>query len=124
MRFAVFYGDHWEFDGDDLTPVGVQAVVYPDASRNGNTGTLCIRGWDFYLLEPGGWVGVNGAIDLIDHVLHCKPEVVLKGRMMPREVYQDVVLSAIDQFQFPRKSAKAGGFECPQDFYIPEGKTV
>lgn len=117
----IIYGDGSTHD-DPFTapPLNVQAVIYVDPGRQ--AGTLCIRGWDYYLLEGEGWIGVNGSVDLIDHVLHKRPQVVLKGRMLPREEWVGLnkLISKAMQ-DFPNKSAFVRGFEEPNPG--PDGVT-
>lgn len=123
MRFAVIYQDKEVLvDGEipELDPVGIQAIIYKDPATDGmNTGTICLRGWDYFLLENGSWVGLNGEHDLIDHVLHVKPQLVLKGRMLPRDQWQEA-LKRMEGFEFPPKSAEAKSFETPYR-YVPDG---
>lgn len=123
MRFAVIYQDkEVVVDGDIplLDPVGVQAIIYEDPAKGGmHTGSICLRGWDYFLLENGSWVGINGEHDFIDHILHAKPDLALKGRMLPRDQWQ-AVLARIEEFKFPPKSASAKNFETP-DRYVPNG---
>lgn len=122
MKCAILYGTGW-YVGDvkDAPPVGALGIIYPDPCTRGmDVGTLHIRGWDYYLLEDNHWVGVNGEVDLIDHVLHENPQKVIKGRMVPRNKWQ----AALKELEgFPTKSAIAKGFETPE-VYIPDGVTI
>ena len=120
MQTAILYQDGWyEGPPEHADPVGVLGIVYPDPCDNVmGVGTLTITGWDYYLLEGEDWVGVNGSVDLIDHVLHVRPRVVLKGRMVSRRKWQ----KAVDELRdYPQKSATVPGFEEPRS--PPEGTT-
>lgn len=109
---AIFY--RWgRYDGDphDAPKVGVGAIVFPDPSNTRSTGRCIIHGWDYYLLKGDTWMGVNGEVDLIDHVLHEIPDLVLKGRMFPKDVWERILREASQAQGFPRRSAVDPGFE-------------
>jgi hypothetical protein len=93
----VFYGDGSVFDGEpeDAPKLNVQCVVTPDDSRpEYNVKWLVLHEWDFYLFSKGRWYGINGYADLVDHVIFERPDVVLKGRMIPNPVYQQILAEA------------------------------
>ena len=113
MRCAIFYGDGSVYEGDglDAPPTGVQVIIYDDPSIPvHNNGRIILKGWDYYVLE-GSWIGINGVADFIDHVLHCKPEKVLKGRMIPRDKFQEVMQKATDYPGFKPRCGFNRGFE-------------
>ena len=115
----VYDGSIYEGDPVDAPPRGVQGIIYKDPATDGmNVGVLCLRGWDYYFLEDGSWVGINGDTDFIDHVLFCRPQKVLKGSMLPRDRWQSAL--KVMEGLLKDKSAIARSFETP-DVYVPKG---
>ena len=89
---------------------------YPDYFMNtafimDPNGRIILKGWDYYVLSGGSWIGVNGVADFIDHVLHSNPEKVLKGRMIPRDKFQEVMQKATDYPGFKPRCGFNKGFE-------------
>ena len=119
MKCAVFYGDGGLYEGASEgveSPIDVQAVVYPDASHGPHSiGWLVMKGWDYYLLEDNAWVGVTGEADLVDHLLWQRPDRVLKGRMIPKCEWHEIIAEATAYAKKMGRSAKARGFEEPVD---------
>ena len=113
MKCAIYYGSGDFFEGEALdapsTDVGV--IVYADPSRNLSVGRHLLYGWDYYLLKENGWMGVNGEVDLVDHLLHAMPSKVLKGRMYTRDVWENLLAEANKHPGFPQKSAQCDQFE-------------
>jgi len=125
VKCAIVYTDSvFEGESPDAPSLDVQIILYADTSNGGgNVGTLQMYGWDYYLLEQGKWIGVNGDTDLIDHVLHRNPEKVLKGRMITRNEWADCLGVAKGLLKkFPNKSAWTGAFEHPDK--NRDGQTV
>jgi hypothetical protein len=118
VKCAILYDKGW-YVGDVVgaPSTGVLGIVYPDPLDGAmGVGTLTIQGWDYYLLYKEEWVGVNGSVDVIDHVINAHPQRVLKGRMVPRSVWGKAVKELND---FPLKSAKVPQFEEPKKVDVP-----
>lgn len=114
MKCAIFYGSGEVYVGEglDAYPLDVQAVVYDDPSDTNRTvGRVVLKGWDYYLLEGESWVGVNGEADFADHVIHCQPTKVLKGRMIPRDRWQAIIDRAAAFPGFKERCGFNKGFE-------------
>lgn len=96
--FRIYYGDGSVYDGDpNVAPrLNVQCIVCDDDnSHMYAVGHRVLHQWDYYLMsDTGRWYGCNGEADLVDHVLHCKPSVVLKGRMIEGATYQAILKRA------------------------------
>lgn len=93
----IFYGDGSVYEGDprDAPRLNVQVVVCKDESMNGyQVGKLCLHSWDYYLMIDDAWHGVNGEADLVDHILFENVQVVLKGRMIHRARFQQILAEA------------------------------
>ncbi len=111
MIARIYYGDGSVYEGlfDGIEKVlDVQCVVTPDLRNSAyETGRLVMHSWDFYLYAEGAWMGINGTVDLVDHVLHRPIEKVIKGRMIPNEKYEAILHRAHHDEGFPRKSNKS-----------------
>ncbi len=110
MDYRIYYGDGTIYEGtretfDDAPVLDVQAIVVKDiAEYKHDSGRLVFYSWDFYLYEDGQWCGVNGMPDFVEHVLHCRPEKVLKGRQIRNDKHQEIMLKALKDPGFPKKS--------------------
>ena len=126
MNCAIFYGDGsvWEGDALEAPAVDVGVIIYADGAKARTTGRAMIFGWDYFLLKDHGWIGVNGEVDLIDHLLHDYPPKVLKGRMYPTKVWEEILARANQYPGFPNRSAEYPPFE--NGMFVPNktGQTV
>lgn len=96
--FKVYYGDGSVYEGEpQVAPrLNVQMLLCDDTSQSVyQVKVLALHGWDYYLLRSdGSWYGINGEADLVDHVLHECPRVVLKGRLIENSAYQSIISEA------------------------------
>lgn len=107
VEFRIYYGDGSTYEGPiaGASPVDVQCIVVPDCRGSAyEVGRLVLHSWDFYLYAEGSWLGLNGTVDLVDHLLFRSVEKVLKGRMIPHEKYEEILTRANKEKGFPRKS--------------------
>lgn len=110
INFCIYYGDGSTYEGPIINapPINVQCIVTPDQRRSSyEVGRLVMHSWDFYIYADKVWIGINGMVDLVDHILYRPVEKVLKGRMIPNEQYEDILSRAMDDKRFPKKSASA-----------------
>lgn len=105
MRWRVYYDDRPPFsdvDGSpDLAPVwGVQAIVqtHPEVGREIEHRKDC------YVWTVDGWWGVDER-GFYDYLTRPGWKRVLFGRTVPNQVYERCFRQAIDDPDFPRKSA-------------------
>jgi len=110
VEWRIYYGDGSTYDEGLLInapAVNVRCIVVRDPEQGSNSlGRVILTSWDYYLYVPGrGWYGVNGEVDLIDHLLHECPIRVLKGRLLATGKYDEIRKRAIADPDFPRKSA-------------------
>lgn len=108
VEWRIYYGDGTTYDGllDTAPATNVQVIVARDAAPSSrNVGRLILSGWDYYLYRDG-WYGVNGEVDLVDHVLHERPQRVLKGRQITTGEYDGIRRLANADPDFPVKSAR------------------
>lgn len=111
-EFRIYYGDGgppYEGTLEGIEKVlDVQCVVTPDLRNSPyETGRLVMHSWDFYLYAEGSWMGINGVVDLVDHILHRPIEKVIKGRMIPNKKYEEILSRAMHDEGYPRKSNKS-----------------
>lgn len=106
--WRIHYGDGSTFSSDDGDPFeaprrDVQAIPYEDQA----TGFTVISGKDFYVLEDDDrWVSVDH-FGLWDYLVRTRRPLVLFGRTITNEEYEQVVAEACQGF--PPKSAKSVG---------------
>lgn len=98
MNWRVYYDSGSYCDGRDVTPqnlprLGVQVIVQEDSSRS--NGWDVVRMYDYYLWKDGYWYGAD-IFGLFDYLQTPRNStVVLFGRTIDRERYNDVVQRAI-----------------------------
>lgn len=80
---------------DIPSPLGVMALVCRTPKNcNHDVGRLVLHTSEYYVLEEGHWFGLQNVVDLVDHVLFRKPEIVLKGRWMRDSEYEKILKDA------------------------------
>jgi len=101
MAYRVYYDDHKEFDvpreGEKPPARGVQVIIQEDKS----VGWAAVTSKDYYILRDGRWYAVdeNG---LYDYLLDTG--LVLFGRMITQEEYDDVMRRAMADLSLARKT--------------------
>lgn len=107
LEWRIYYGDGSTYDGplESAPVVNVQVIVVNDKAPNRkNVGRLMLFGFDYYLYrEKEGWYGINGEVDLVDHLLYEQPLKVLKGRGISSENYSKIYNKANLDSDFPKK---------------------
>ncbi len=110
LEFRIYYGDGSIYEGpiEGIEQVvDIQVIVKPDLRNSPyETGRSVMHSFDFYIYADGEWLGINGTLDLVDHILYRPVEKVLKGRMIPNQRFEDILGRAIKDKGFPRKSNK------------------
>jgi len=101
VRWRIYYEDGSTED-DDSRPYGVVSIVQEDEE----CGRLIFTGWDYYILLEAGWMGL-GYDSFVYYVTHKLKEVkhACVGVMVHRSEYQRIQKLAINDPDFPRKSA-------------------
>ena len=112
VEFRIYYGDGGPpYEGiveDIVQVVDVQCLAHPDLRNSPyETGRQVMHSFDFYVYGEGQWIGINGLVDLVDHILYRPIEKVLKGRMIPNQKFEDILARAIKDKGLPRKSNKS-----------------
>jgi hypothetical protein len=102
-EWRIYYGDGSTCDSDQATvsgsvPVlGVVAIAQVGAPR-------IIHLWDWYWYHEGAcqWYGAD-LTGLLDQILHCRADVgvVLQGRTVPKERYDEALKAATYDPEFP-----------------------
>lgn len=104
----IYYGDGSVYEGppaDIQQVVDVQCIVHSDLRNSPyETGRSVMHSFDFYVYGEGQWIGINGLVDLVDHVLFRPIEKVVKGRMIPNQKFEDILERATRDKGLPRKS--------------------
>lgn len=92
MTWRIYYADGSTFDGSEalaLAPkYGVAAVLH---------GAIVEHGFDWYVLERGGWVGVKGDASLILKFLYRAGDIqaVFAGESVPNELFAPALARAV-----------------------------
>ena len=112
MRWRIFYGDGSTYSNEDGSPFdaptrNVQAVVYADKLHGRVINAM--RDFYWWVEAEGEWYG--GDRDGMDDYLFDLPgpKKVLRARSLNHEQYNAVIKAALDDPDFPPKSAKAPG---------------
>ena len=117
MEWRIYYGDGSTYDSSQGPPASasgynVQAIIQPDRSRpGGNVGTvvLHLHDWYYYRRDSGMWCG-GDLTGLLDQLLSRSPiEAVCQGRLIPRNQFDQIIARAMNDPDFPRKSARTHG---------------
>lgn len=110
MTERIYYGDGSVYDGplENIEQVvDVQCIAAPDLRNSPyETGRLVMHSFDFYIYSEGQWIGINGLVDFVDHILYRPIVKVLKGRMIPNQMFEDILARATKEKGLPRKSNK------------------
>lgn len=96
-KCVIFYGDGSIYEGEPegAPKLNVQCVVAEDTSLPmWQVGRICLHYWDYYVWSGQHWYGVNGETDLVDHLLHAMPKVILKGRYIEPARFQQILAEA------------------------------
>lgn len=109
MKWRIYYDDGMTFDSsdgepDDAPSYGVIAIC----TRDDKCGRLVINGFDFYCFqtESEEWFGCD-QWGLLDKLLHNLPFASWKmGRTVRTEMFDCILHEAINDPDFPIKSAK------------------
>lgn len=111
-EWRIYYDDGSTFDDSQGTPeaapaFGVLFIVFPDRE----VGRVVMRGWDWYYFdaETRQWWGsdIHG---LLDGLLHDLPRKAYKqGRNVDNKRFRDIMKRAMNDADFPVKSAKRHG---------------
>lgn len=120
MDWKIYYGDRSTFsseqgDPEDAPAYNVQVIIQKDNEKGcGNIGTLHLRlhDWYYYRISENMWYGgdLHGILDLI---LSREPIIAIcQGRMLPKCDYKEIEKAAMNDSDFPAKSAKKK-FETP-----------
>lgn len=104
--WKIFYGDGTTYDskqGSEPPMRDVQVIVQYDAEVGRSFWSDC----DFYWWEPKHslWVGGDMA-GLLDYMGRCRGATILQGRTVPDSIYRKIKQQALQDPDFPRKSAK------------------
>lgn len=105
MDWRIYYDNGNTFSNEGGNPEqapkrGVLIIVQRDAE----TGRSFWKEYDFYWwLES--WVGGDLA-GLLDYLSNCDKAIVLQGRTVSDKIYRDAVRRAINDPDFPSKSAR------------------
>lgn len=105
LAWRIYYGDGSTYVGDPfLAPArNVQVIV----ARDPDVGRFLHLGYDFYWWDDAftTWFGgdINGLWDNLDRP---GPKRVLFGRVVPPRDHQSCVLRALNDPDFPEKSAR------------------
>lgn len=104
--WRVYYDDGTTADSGDYSietvPTrGVLAVVEPDE----RVGRIVLSGHDYYVWRDGAWYGIFDRFGLWDYLASPGCKRVLFGRTVPTDTYASVYRRAIEDDDFPRKSA-------------------
>jgi len=108
VKWRVYYDDGHTFDDRqgkacDAPGVGVICVV----QRDPGTGRAILTGYDYYVCLGDDWLGVD-LFGLLDYVLNHLERIrgVIAGRAVMNDIYAAVMRRALDDPDFPVKSAK------------------
>lgn len=126
IKWRIYYGDGTTFDNNmgsphDAPAYNVQCVVTIDPGMHNediikDTGKLVIHNWQYYLYRCDiGWFGCFTDFDLLDHFVAYAPLItaVTKARTIPHKDYVDIFRRALNDPDFPNKSAWIDNVEAP-----------
>jgi hypothetical protein len=111
FQWRIYYDNGTTFDDQDGSPEdapahGLIAIV----QRNDEVGRTVTNGWDYYYYNTDpkgeGWWGceIHGLLDRLFHNLPVS--AVKQGRTATTDVWHSVFQKAIDDPDFPKKSAR------------------
>lgn len=106
MQWRIYYANGGTFSSEDgncreAPPWGVLVIVQQDTE----TGRSFWKDCDFYWWVKLCWVG-GDLIGLLDYLAHCNCAKVLQGRTVPDSIYREAMRRAVNDSDFPRRSAK------------------
>jgi hypothetical protein len=116
VRFRIYYDDGTTYDGDPwMAPCdGVQIIVQKDDAAGDPyaVGRELLYDTDFYCwrVEQQQWFKCD-LYGMFDYLRAPGPKKVLAGRTALRSAYKAAIVRAIQDPDFPLKSAKQAGEE-------------
>lgn len=108
MQWKIYYTDNTTYSSEQGTPqeapaFGVLVVVEHHEGVGRYIHTLC--DWYYYHTELQEWFA-GDLHGLLDHLLHNLPITAVKqGRLVDNDTYKQVLRQAMNDPDFPRKSA-------------------
>lgn len=107
IRWKVYYGDFSTFsnlNGDiySVPSVNVQAICVKD----NKVGRMILSRKDFYSIDEMENFSGFDLFGLFDYLSQNGPKKILFGRTIPNEKFDEIIKLAINDSDFPIKSAK------------------
>ena len=106
INWKIYYGDGTTFDNtlgtvNEAPPTGVQVILCLSKVNGRNM----YHAWDWYYYNEDGWRGADiyGLLDQLLQDKEGKITAVKQGRTIQDSIYEDILLKAINDEDFPRK---------------------